>query len=232
MLLAGGAISQTSPAFEVASVRYNARTAGSWCRFLPGGRLSASSWVKQLIQIAWGVEDYQVSGGPAWLTADWYDIEAKAPSANATQPEMALMLRSLLMDRFRLQLRTGTREVPVYELRVDKSGSKLRELKEGEASRCGRDNSFACGFRTPAQLARSLRAFVDRPIIDKTGLDGTYDILLDFDVYSSRGATPPPDNDKPSLFTALQNQLGLRLEPQKTSLPELIVESIQRPAEN
>src|SRR5579862_934856 len=94
--LAGWAVPQTflAPAFEVASVKYNQRTAGSWCRFLPGGRLSGSSWVKQLIQIAWGVQDYEVSGGPGWLTTDWYDIEAKASGADAAKPEMALMLQS------------------------------------------------------------------------------------------------------------------------------------------
>jgi uncharacterized protein (TIGR03435 family) len=233
LLPAGRAIPQTAPApaFEVASVKYNQRTAGSWCRFLPGGRLSASSWVKQLIQIAWGVEDYEVSGGPAWLTTDWYDIEAKAPGT-AARPEMTLMLQSLLIDRFKLQLRHTTKDLAVYELRVDKNGPRLKPLQNGEASQCSRDNSFSCGIETPAQLAKSLRYLMDRPIIDQTGLDGRFDILLDFDVYSSRGQTPPPDFDKPSVFKALQDQLGLRLVPQKTSFPVLVVEGIQRPAEN
>src|SRR5271170_6135158 len=85
LLFAGGASPQsaTPPAFEIASVKFSDRQAGSWFRFLPGGRLSATSWIKQAIQVAWGVEDYQVSGGPAWLTSDWYDIEAKATSAEA-----------------------------------------------------------------------------------------------------------------------------------------------------
>ncbi len=191
--LAGWAVPQTflAPAFEVASVKYNQRTAGSWCRFLPGGRLSASSWVKQLIQVAWGVEDYEVSGGPGWLTTDWYDIEAKASGADAAKPEMALMLQSLLVDRFKLQLRHDRKVLAVYELRVDKNGPRLKPLKDGEASQCNRDNSFACGIRTPAQLAKSLQSLVDRPVIDKTSLDGRFDIVLDFDVYSSRGQTPP-----------------------------------------
>jgi uncharacterized protein (TIGR03435 family) len=76
--------SSPGPAFEVASVRYSERTAGNWCRFLPGGRLSASSWVKQFVQIARGVEDCEVSGGPRRLTTDRYDIEAKAPGAGAS----------------------------------------------------------------------------------------------------------------------------------------------------
>lgn len=234
LFLVGGVTAQTSPppAFEVASVKYDARTAGSWCRFLPGGRLSASSWVKQLILIAWGVEDYQVSGGPGWLTSDWYNIEAKAPRSDAGQPEMTLMLQALLADRFKLRLRQGAKELSVYELRIDRNRPKLRPLQDGEASQCGRDNSFACGIRTPAQLAKSLQYLVNRPVIDKTGIDGRFDILLDFDVYSSRGQTLPPGFDKPSVFKALQEQLGLRLDPQKTLFPALVVESIQRPSEN
>src|SRR5262245_17633238 len=91
--------SQSNPAFEVASVRPSGITAGSWVRFLPGGRLSAASWLKQLIQIAYGVEDYQVSGGPSWLNSQWYEIEAKAANASENRNEMRAMLRSLLADR-------------------------------------------------------------------------------------------------------------------------------------
>src|ERR1039457_3051481 len=97
------AFTQSTPAFEVASVKPSAITAGSWVRFLPGGRLSAASWLKQLIQIAYGVEDYQVSGGPSWLTSQWYEIEAKAANASADRSEMTAMLRSLIEERFKLQ---------------------------------------------------------------------------------------------------------------------------------
>src|SRR5215467_311661 len=96
---------QKPPAFEVASIKPSAVTAGSRIGFLPGGRLSATSWVQQLIQVAYGVEDYQVVGGPKWLTSDWYDIEAKAGSAPADRTQMNAMLKSLLTDRFALRLR-------------------------------------------------------------------------------------------------------------------------------
>ena len=145
---------------------------------------------------------------------------------------MTLMLQSLLADRFKLQLRRETKEIAVYELVIDKSGPKLTPLEDGEKSRCGRDNSFVCGIRTPETLASSLKYLVGRPVIDKTGIDGRYDILLDFDAYTTRGETPPPGYDKQSVFKALQDQLGLRLEPQKMFLPSLVVESIQRPTEN
>jgi uncharacterized protein (TIGR03435 family) len=222
----------TAPAFEVASIKPSTMTFGSYYRYLPGGRLSVMSWIKQVIEVAYGVEGYQVSGGPAWLNEDRYNIEAKAENPDASKSDLNLMMQSLLADRFKLKLSQGTKDFDVYYLVVDKNGPKLTPLKPGDPSRCDRDNSFACGFTTTAQLANSLKPMTGRPVIDKTGLDGRYDILLDFDTYSSRGLTPPPDYDKPQLKTALQEQLGLRLEPQKIPLPLLVVESIDRPTEN
>jgi uncharacterized protein (TIGR03435 family) len=228
------AIAQTStaPAFDVASIKLLPEQNGSYLRYLPGGRFSGMSWIKQVIQFAYGVEDYQVSGGPGWLTSDRYQIEAKAGSVDASKSDINLMLQSMLTDRFKLQLRREMKEFPIYNLVVDKSGPKLRPLAKGEASRCARDNSVICGMTSTAQLANYLKIFAGRPVMDKTGLDGRYDVLLDFDTYSSRGQTPPADYDKPSLEKALQEQLGLRLVPDKMQLPVLIVESIQRPTEN
>ncbi len=115
--------------------------------------LGQAAAVLAMVQIAWGVEDYEVSGGPDWLTTDWYDIEAKAPGADAARPEMTLMLQFLLVGRFKLQLRHETKSLAVYELRAGKNGPKLRPMQDGEASRCRWDNSFQCGIQTTAQLA-------------------------------------------------------------------------------
>jgi uncharacterized protein (TIGR03435 family) len=223
---------QSGPAFEVASVKPSGITAGSWARFLPGGRLSAASWLKQLIQIAYGVEDYQVSGGPDWLTTQWYEIEAKAPNPNADRSEMLLMLRALLEDRFKLELRREERDFPVLALKIDKNSAKLTPLAEGEKSKCARDNSFVCGLRTPADLAKSLQYIVGRPVLDRTGISGRFDILLDFDVYANRNEPAPAGYDKPSLTTALRDQLGMRLESEKVARPVLIVEKVERPGAN
>ena len=174
------------PAFEVASIKPSAMPSGSWIRFTPGGRLSAMSWVKQLIQIAYSVEDYQVSGGPEWITSDRYDIEAKAENADSSKSEMLVMLQSLLADRFKLRIRNEIKGFSVYHLVVEKKGFLGRPLKDGEVSRCGRDNSFACGFTTIAQLAKVLQYFTGRPVLDRTGVDGSFDLLLDFDTFSSR----------------------------------------------
>jgi uncharacterized protein (TIGR03435 family) len=235
LLFASGATPQsaTPPSFEVASVKVSDWQAGSWFRFLPVGRLSAMSWIKQAIQVAWGVEDHQVSGGPDWLTSDRYDIEAKAASADATKEDMTLMLRSLLTDRFKLQFHQEAKEFTAWNLVVDKNGPKLAPLKDGEKPMpCTITNTNVCGMRTTAQLANNLHYAVGGPVFDKTGLEGNFNILLIFDAYAIRGQTPPPGYDQPSLFTALQQQLGLRLEQQKTSMPVIVIDSIQRPSEN
>jgi uncharacterized protein (TIGR03435 family) len=145
---------------------------------------------------------------------------------------MLPMLRTLLADRFGLQLRREEKEFPVYNLVADKGGPKLRPLKEVEPSRCTRDNSFICGIRTTAVLAESLKNIVGRPVFNETKVQGRFDILLDFDVYAIRGMATPPDYDKPQFATALREQLGLRLEPAKRMLPVLVVEKIDRPPEN
>jgi uncharacterized protein (TIGR03435 family) len=221
-----------TPSFEVASIKRSKAEFGSYLRYLPGGRLSAMSWIKQLVQLAYDVRDYQVAGGPGWLTTDRYEIEAKARDAKGGPAEMKLMLQSLLADRFRLKFHRESKEFPVYGLVVDKGGPKLTPLKPGENSNCRRDNSEVCGMRTMADLADWMTSITGRPVLDQTKIEGTFDVLLTFDVYELRGQTPPPDYNKPNVFTAIREQLGLRLEPQKTPFPMIVIEDIQRPTEN
>jgi uncharacterized protein (TIGR03435 family) len=229
-LLGHGQTDQKPPAFEVASVKPSPIIAGGWLRFLPGGRFSGARWVKSFIQTAYNVEDYQVVGGPEWIRTDWYDIEAKAESLSAGRDQIVIMLQSLLRDRFKLLLHREKRDFTIYNLIVDTDGGpKLRRLATGEASRCRRDNSAVCGIRTTSQLASWLRQIVGHPVFDKSSIDGTFDVLLDFDTYSIRGQTPPSDYDKPSVFTALREQLGLRLESAKAPVDVLVIDHVERP---
>jgi uncharacterized protein (TIGR03435 family) len=230
--LASFAQTAAAPSFDVAAIRLSGTTAGSYLRFLPGGRFSGDSWIKQVIQVAYGVEDYQVTGGPRWLTTDWYAIEAKTEKTDASKEEMTAMLKSLLADRFKLQVRQERKEFDVYDLVVDKGGPKLKPLAKGETfPRCTRDNTVICGITNPAQLARWLTSVVKRPVMDKTGIEGRYAILLDFDTYAYMGGTPPEDYNKPSLAQALKEQ-GLQIVPAKEAMPMYVVESISKPSPN
>lgn len=222
-----------APRFEVASVRRDPTTdAGSYVRYLPGGRLSASSWMKQVVQLAYGMKDYQVTGGPGWLTTDWYTIEARAGRPDATKDEINAMLQTLLVERFHLKFHREVREMEAYDLVVDKGEAKLTPLGEKERSKCARDNSAVCGMTNTASLAGFLTSIMRHPVFDKTGITGRYDVLLDFDTYALGGKAPPEGYSKPALSTALQEQLGLRLERHKEPMPVLVVDGMERPTEN
>ena len=183
--------------------------------------------LKGLVMAAYNVKEYQVSGGPAWAAGldSLFDIEAKTAGA-AAPPSMAqvrLMLQSLLADRFHLKLRRESKPLPVYSLVVAKGGPKLREASETQP---------APGMRrgTMEQLAALLSLMVDRPVIDRTGLAGIYEYsnglaLLDIGAQDSADAVS-------RAITAVQDQLGLRLESAKAPLDILVIESAEKPTQN
>ena len=230
----GGFAQSAAPAFDVASIKpHRDDTLRGYFQFLPGGRFHASdTWIKYVVERAWDLKDYQVSGGPAWITSDRFDIDAKAADTGAGEPQMRLMLQTLLAERLQLSIRQDTKEFFVYDLVVAKGGPKIKALKPGDKSNCRRDNSEICGLRTMQQLADFLTNVAGRPVFDKTEIQGNYDLLLNFDVYDVRNQPGPPDYNKPPLAIALQEQLGLKWEPRKASLPVLVIESIHRPTEN
>jgi uncharacterized protein (TIGR03435 family) len=237
LLLVAAAFAQAPapPAFDAASVKPASPTSRMphIFQFLPGGRLHVvNTWIKYAIQQAYDLEDYQVVGGPSWLNSgNRYDIEAKA-AGDATKDQIRLMLQTLLAERCQLKTHRGTREFAVLNLIVAKGGPHLTPLKPGEQSKCNRDNSEICGLQTMAQLANFLRISDGHPVLDQTGIQGNYDILLNFDAYELSGRPAPPGYDKPPLTAALAEQLGLRMEPAKAQIPVLVIDSIQRPSDN
>jgi uncharacterized protein (TIGR03435 family) len=230
----GGWAQSAAPAFDVASIKpHRDGTFTGYFQFLPGGRFHATNtWIKYVVEKAYDLKDYQVSGGPAWITSDRFDIDAKGGDAGAGGLQMRLMLQTLLAERFQLKIRQESKEVPVYDLVVAKGGPKIRAMKPGDQSICRRDNSEICGLRTMAQLADFLTNASGRPVFDKTEIQGDYDLLLNFDVYEAKDQTAPPDYNKPALAIALQEQLGLKWQPRKAALPVLVIERINRPTEN
>jgi uncharacterized protein (TIGR03435 family) len=240
-----GIYCQESPAtFEVASVKPNPDLGGLF-RYLPNGGIHfIGVRFKSLVSIAYGVRPFQVIGGPGWIDTDGYEIDARPPidSANPADPatlsreqrKVGERLRGLLADRFRLTVHRETREQPVYALVVAKGGSKLREpadksqnfIRGGHGTIVGQ----SVGLRL---LVLNLSNQLDRQVIDKTGLTGSYDFELKWTPDTGPDGSPPPsDTDAPSLFTALSDQLGLRLESTKGPVEVWVIDGVQRPSLN
>jgi uncharacterized protein (TIGR03435 family) len=192
-----------------------------------------------LIQDAYHLQHNQVSGGPGWVNSDRFDVEAKAALQNGEEAldwiRARPMLQSMLADRFKLKVRREMKEVPAYDLVIAKGGPKFKESTD-PAARSGLavyiDASGAHVKATKAALSRltpQLALNAGRPVVDKTGLGGGYDFTLDWAPDNSPAAL---DGSVATLFTALQEQLGLKLEPSRTTQEMLTVESVEKPTDN
>lgn len=167
-----------------------------------------------------------------------FDINAK-PDRDVTDDRALLMLQTLLADRFKLKFRHETRETQVYTLTVGKNGPKMAAAKPIENSGVrlrgfGRVTGISA---TPLQLAETLsdvrlngRAFLDRPVLDRTGLGGIYNFTLEWTPDPASG--PAPDPAGPSIFTAVQEQLGLKLETARAPVEFMVIEKVERPTAN
>lgn len=241
-----GMYCQESPAkFEVASIKPGGL--GALTRYLPNGGIQFTGvTLRNLVSIAWGVRLFQVIGGPGWIDKEGFDIDALPPidSANPADPatlsreqrKVGERLRSLLADRFGLTIHRESREQPVYVLVAAKEGPKLKESNTGtNFIRAGR-GSITGQSVSLRMLVINLANVLDRQVIDKTGLTGSYDFELKWspDIISSGPDGPPlpSDTEEPSLFTALADQLGLKLEPAKGPVQVWVIDGIQRPSLN
>ena len=233
----------TTPAFEVANVKPNRSGRNGWDSDSQNGRLTAHNGsLRTYIQLAYQVKDYQVSG-PSWIDSERYDIVAKAPEA-APESELMRMLQTLLSTSFRLEFHRETREFPVYALVVAKNGPKLKEAAPDSDDKSngtrGRLNDRGASMST---LANQLARRVDRPVVDRTGLQSRYDFTLvwdpnaDKEVANPGGAAPAGGIaggvEGVSIFAALAQQLGLKLEPQRGPMEVLVVDHAEKvPVEN
>ncbi len=242
-ILAAAGCCASGQSFEVASI--HTRTDGSgevWTikpfRFdFSGSRLTIQNFrLSDLITYAYDIKDYQLLGEPHWADIDRYDISAKAEGVAVLTRELARpMMQALLADRFQLEVHHGTKEMPVYALVVGKNGPKFKESAPDAQSLLtlgsrGKGLVMTVTKGSMAQLANqfSNRNGVDRPVLDKTGLTGGYDYKLEWGDYGAANA----DADAVSIFTAIQEQLGLKLEKTTAPIEVLIVDSAAKPSEN
>jgi uncharacterized protein (TIGR03435 family) len=248
-----------APAFEVASVRPSSSAApGGSVRLTPGGRLVAQNATLQLlVTTAYQIRDFQLIGGPSWVRSERFDIEAK-PLGNPNADQVSEMLQVLLVDRFHLAAHHETKELPVYRLLKAKGGPKLSPSREGGCTPmippplhpdpatlrpCGGFNlgmNFLMGGGVSVErLAASLSRVLGQTVLDGTSIEGVYDITLRWTPDDPQAFLSPAipsetksDDSGPSLFTAIQEQLGLRLEAGRGPVEVLVLDRADHPSAN
>jgi uncharacterized protein (TIGR03435 family) len=201
------------------------------------GRLSVrTATLQDLIEAAYSIEEYQLSGGPAWVKSERFAVEAKSTNP-AGREELLLMLRPLLAERFQLSLHRETRQIAVYALEVAKNGPKFQKTVPGAESTRAKVNHLGRNVDLP-WLARFLTRFgSDKPVIDKTGLIGNFDLDLDMDkiltpASEAVGGNPSNEATFDETANALNEQLGLKLVSTKAPIEVLVIDRAERPSAN
>ncbi len=249
-----GLLSANAPAqiSYVASIKPNhAADARTFSEYLPGGRLTATAiTVAQLLRIAYRVQPYQLAGAPGWISTERFDIEAKAD--NTPPPSQQALLQALLKGRFALAAHNETREMPILTLTLARKDGKLGPRLTPSDFDCAAWRAVAHALpepgRTPncatrigpgalsgkaismAQLVTGLAPLASRFTVDKTGLAGNFDVELQWT--SDPLPSDAAESTGPSLFTALQEQLGLKLVADRGPVDVLVIDRLEQPSKN
>jgi uncharacterized protein (TIGR03435 family) len=227
-----------SPSFEVATIKPAAPSndGHTHINYPPDDRFSAQNiTLSALMQWAYGMPENQILDGPSWLSSTRFDIQAKADpdQIKPLNPEQARdlkhrMVETLFADRFHLKTHQETRVLPAYDLVVAKGGVKLQSSQSnGRSIGTGRTHFNGEGL-TMDFIAEELSKITGRVVVDKTNLTGRYDLKLQW----ASDDAPATDDSAPSLFTAIQEQLGLKLEPAKEPVPVLVIDHVEQPTPN
>lgn len=226
------------PSFEVATIKPADPNAVNGNFRIGGHRVSITNQtVGSLIAVAYSVHQAQIVDGPAWLFSERFDVEGEpdipgAPSLKQVQE----MLQGLLADRFGLKFHHDQREVPVYAIVPAKGGPKLAaSARRGSnlPSQTGRPSPSGRSVRfrnsSMADFALGMQPYMDKPVVDRTGLAGRFDFDLTWtpDTLAANAADAPP-----GVFTAVEEQLGLKLKPERAAVDVIVIDHVERPAEN
>ena len=212
-------------AFEVASVKVTSMGDFSISPYGLERFSIRSASLTLLISFAYGVSDQQISGGPGWRNSEYYDVAAKAEDGvRLTYDELQPRLQALLVQRFKLAAHREMKQLPGYALVVAPAGARL---KRSETETATLASVLPGGLRAPSismdSFAGMLARAVGRPVVNGTGLDGHYEIAIDY------APEAVADSSLPSVFTALQEQLGLRLQSQVLPVESLVIDHAERP---
>jgi len=236
MICATAVGQQTTPSavFEVATVKpATTKELGFSIDPGPDTLTMRNVTLRIAIQFAYQLHEYQMSGGPKWVDSDGYDIVGKTDdslrSLGRTEriDRLRAMMRALLAERFQLSMRRGLKDVPAYSLSIAKGGFRLAKVEPGAQKQIyGRPDKLVANGATIAEFASLLEAKFQLPVVDHTGLDGLYNFSVQY------APADAPDSPYPSIFTALQEQCGLKFEKTTAPVESFAIASVERPAAN
>ena len=245
---ASSAVSETAkrmaanadPAFEVATIKLSKPDDNVDGYDAKGRHVTVENYtVNDLIQFAYGLNRKQVEGGPAWLDGDRYDIDGIADVAGEPNiKQIKAMVQKLLTDRYQLTIHREKKELSIYAITVGKSGAKLtKSVSDPDAMPDEHGNGDGTGLTqrytnySMADLAENLQTMQPdgKPVVDRTGIAGRFDFTLKWSRYETQNGNP---NAAPGLFTAIQEQIGLKLEAAKAMVDVIVVDHVERPSEN
>jgi uncharacterized protein (TIGR03435 family) len=254
--VAGGENAEDVPShqieFEITSIRPSGPGSGTTLQFTPEGLKESNFPLSALLQIAYHLSylDGTIVGAPEWVRTDRFDIQAKVAESDLPEwgkliqdqsersQEFRLVAMQILMaDRFALKVHRETRQGSVYALVIAKSGLKLKDAEPDDAPSLTMRRSGHVSVRAAqiAAIVPFITQIIGRPVVDETGLTSKYDFTLDWtpdQVASPAGVSAESEASGPSIFTAIQEQLGLKLESQKGPVEVLVIDHIEKPSPN
>jgi uncharacterized protein (TIGR03435 family) len=245
-LMASQAATLSGVQFDVVSIKLNTSGAigGGGRSFPDGGQMITNQPIASIVAAAATEPIFEVIGLPDWAKTERYDIVAKpAPDSHPTREQRAEMMRNLFIERFKLIAHVEERERSGFALVVARSDGRLGpQLAKSKLDCAGVDGPQCRGRMARGTieqtggridgLARSISGLAGGPVTNRTGLDGFYDLTLHFSVRNLNADPAAPLDDAPSIFTALQEQLGLKLVPEKTTVKVFVIDHIERPTPN
>jgi bla regulator protein BlaR1 len=227
------------PSFEVVSIKptEGGPVNSGFRRASPGTLNAINVTVRFLIQYAYDLREDQVTGGPAWIDSERYEVIAKPPEgAPTTEAAKRLRVQSVLADRFHVVLHHATKEMPVFVLVLAKNGPKgMNPSTQGEPDWVTNGHHLSCQHCSMPMIAKGfLAGQTHRNVTDQTGLAGDFDFTLDWSPDAPAGAAPDADvaASQPPFFLALREQLGLKLEPQRGPVEVLVIDRAEKPSAN
>jgi uncharacterized protein (TIGR03435 family) len=228
-----------APDYDVVSVKESKSAEYAMLStYMSDGFQATNTSLEVLIAYAYGIRQDLISGAPGWVSSTRFDLQAKVTGADVdtfkklSPEQLQAMLQSLLVDRFKLKIHLETKVLPIYELVKEKGGFKIKEAQPSSPNFRGLGpGMFKGGAVTLQDLAGELSSSMQRTVLDKTGIAGKYDIDLKWNPGEGEAADVSADAG-PTLFTALQEQLGLKLQPTKGPVETLVIDAVEKPSKN